>query len=204
MRRTVCAILVSVTAGCAGLGSKPTVELHPSFRRQPLRTVAILPAVNRSDELDPDTSVTLWPKVRLPGQRRDPQSRANPILAAFRWAMARQLRTRGFRVVTIDTDHAAWKGLSRRERLDARAVGEACGSDAVCRLTMRRWQSRRFGGSPRVRFHTEYDLTRCSDSVVLWRCSRGSQLVRLSPGVEGSGIADAIARDVETAFATLP
>ena len=205
MRRVLTWVLPCVAVfGCTGLEFKPDAEVHPAYRQTPPRVVAIPPATNRSDELDPATSVVIWEKLRLPGQRRDAESRENPVLATFRWCMGRQLHAHGMRVVRIDADDAAWKGLSTRDRYDARAIGKAYGADAVCRLTVLAWESRSLSGSGRVRFHAEYALTRCEDGLTLWRCSRGSQVVRPSPGVEGSGLSTAIRRDVDVAFKTLP
>jgi len=205
MRRTLALMWPCVAVvGCTGLEFKPDAQVDPAYHQTPPRVVVIPPATNRSDELDPDTSVVVWAKVRLPGQHRDPTSRENPVLATFRWAMAQQLGLHGIRTTRVEEDDAAWKGLSRRERTDPGAIGKAYGADAVCRLVVHQWDSRVMSGSGRVLFHTTYSLTRCSDGTTLWRYSRGSQLVHPSPGVEGSALATVVQRDVASAFGTLP
>ena len=202
-RRLGLVVLCGVAGGCAGLGG-PEAEVHPSYRQRRPTVVAIPPAINRSDELNPETSVTIWQRVRLPGQRRSSSSGENPVLGTLRWCMARELQSRGFRPILVDQDDPGLKNLSQRDRHDPEAVGKAYGADAVCQVVVHRWQSRSLSGPGRVRFHTEYQLIRCQDRVTLWRYSRGSQLVRLSPGVEGSGLAEAIRRDAAKAFTTLP
>jgi len=205
MNRRVAFLWMCVAgAGCAGAGRGTPAEVNPAYVLKPPRTVAIPPAINRSDELNPETTTVLWQRVRLPGQAQDRSSRENPVLSTFRWAIARELAARGMRPVLVDPAGPAWKRLSTRERHDPQAVGKACGADAVCRLTMQQWHSRSLSGSARVRFHTEYSLVRSDDRLTLWRYTRGSQWVRLQPGVEGSGLASAIGRDVTLAFKTLP